>query len=133
MFDGTYWHTSKDKEFIKVFGGSDAVLTLEILSTGLIIDMRNLESKILSDQKVRKNPLSYNGSGSPTGNKEPIDLEKVQEVFEILQERLENGDYEEEDLPKAPEMLSLIDDQGIITVSEAKLRKIVKNLLIKSK
>ena len=43
------------------------------------------------------------------------------------------GDYEEEDLPKAPEMLSLIDDQGIITVSEAKLRKIVKNLLIKSK
>tara|TARA_A100000172_G_C3031284_1_gene106791 strand:+ start:45 stop:1430 length:1386 start_codon:yes stop_codon:yes gene_type:complete len=98
MFDGTYWHTSKDKEFIKVFGGSDAVLTLEILSTGLIIDMKNLESKILSDQKVRKNPLSYNGSGSPTGNKEPIDLEKVQEVFEILQERLENGDYEEEDL-----------------------------------
>ena len=98
MFDGTYWHSSKNKEFIKVFGGSDAVLTLEILSTGLIIDMKNLESKILSDQKVRKNPLSYNGSGSPTGNKEPIDLEKVQEVFEILQERLENGDYEEEDL-----------------------------------
>ena len=98
MFDGTYWHSSEDKEFIKVFGGSDAVLTLEILSTGLIIDMRNLESKILSDQKVKKNPLSYNGSGSPTGNKEPIDLEKVQEVFEILQERLENGDYEEEDL-----------------------------------
>ena len=98
MFDGTYWHSSEDKEFIRVFGGSNAVLTLEILSTGLIIDMRNLESKILSDQKVKKNPLSYNGSGSPTGNKEPIDLEKVQEVFEILQERLENGDYEEEDL-----------------------------------
>ena len=39
------------------------------------------------------------------------------------------GDYEEEDLPKAPEMLSLIDDEGIITVSESKLRSIVRNLL----
>ena len=39
------------------------------------------------------------------------------------------GDYEEEDLPKAPEMLSLIDDEGIITVSESSLRKLVKNLL----
>jgi hypothetical protein len=40
------------------------------------------------------------------------------------------GDYEEEDLPKAPEMLSLIDDEGIvITVSEARLRKLVKKLL----
>ena len=98
MFDGTYWHSSKDNEFLKVFSGSESVLTLEILSTGLIIDMKNLESKILSDQKVRKNPLSYNGAGSPTGNRELIDLEKVQEVFEILQERLENEDYEEEDL-----------------------------------
>ncbi len=43
------------------------------------------------------------------------------------------GDYEEEDLPKAPEMLSLIDDEGIITVSEASLRKLVKNLLKASK
>jgi len=98
MFDGTYWHSSKDKEFLKVFSGSKPTLTLEILSIGLIIDMKNLESKILTEQKVRKNPLSYNGAGSPTGNKEPIDLEKVQKVFEILQERLQNGDYEEEDL-----------------------------------
>ena len=98
VFDGSYWHSSKNKEFLKIFSGSKPTLTLEILSIGLSIDMKNLESKILTDQKVKKNSLSYNGAGSPTGNKEIIDLEKVQEVFEILQERLENGDYEEEDL-----------------------------------
>ena len=42
------------------------------------------------------------------------------------------GDYEEQDLPKAPEMLSLVDDSGIMTVSESKLRTIVRNLLKKS-
>ena len=44
MFDGTYWHSSEHEEFKKVFSGSKPVLTLEILSTGLIINMRNLES-----------------------------------------------------------------------------------------
>lgn len=39
------------------------------------------------------------------------------------------GDYEEEDLPKAPEMLSLIDDAGIVTMSEAKIRAIVRKAL----
>ena len=39
------------------------------------------------------------------------------------------GDTEESDRPKAPEMLSLIDDEGVITVTEADLRKLVKNLL----
>ena len=43
------------------------------------------------------------------------------------------GDYAEEDLPKAPEMLSLIDDEGIITVSESHLIKLVKNILKDSK
>jgi hypothetical protein len=98
MFDGTYWHTSKDKEFIKVFGGSNSVLTLQILSTGLIIDMKNLESKILTDQRVKRNPLSYNGSGSPTGNKELIDIQKAREVYEIIQEKISNNEYDEEDL-----------------------------------
>ena len=41
------------------------------------------------------------------------------------------GDYEEDDIPKAPEMLSLIDDQGIITVSESNLRRMVRNILKK--
>ena len=39
------------------------------------------------------------------------------------------GNYEEKDLPKAPEMLSLIDDEGIITVSESRLRRLIKNLI----
>ena len=60
QFDGSYWHSSQNDEFKKVFSGSKPVLTLEILSIGLIIDMKNLESKILTEQKVKKNPLSYN-------------------------------------------------------------------------
>ena len=39
------------------------------------------------------------------------------------------GDYEEQDLPKAPEMLSLIDDEGIITVSESRLRRIIRRAI----
>ena len=75
MFDGTYWHSSKNQEFIKVFGGLQPILKLEILHVGLIIDMKNTESKILTDQKAKSNPLSYNNAGAPTGNKEPVDIE----------------------------------------------------------
>ena len=107
MFDGTYWHSSKNKEFIKVFSGLEAVLNLEILSTGLIIDMKNLESKILTDQKVKKNQLSYNGAGSPTGNNEPVDFEKCQEVLEEIERRINNGEYQEEDLDPISMLRSL--------------------------
>ena len=55
LFDGTYWHSSEHEEFKKVFSGSKPVLTLEILSTGLIINMRNLESKILTGKFADKN------------------------------------------------------------------------------
>lgn len=45
------------------------------------------------------------------------------------------SDFGDEDRPKAPEMLSLIDGEGVITitVSESKLRSIVRNLLTNSK
>ena len=96
LFDGTYWHSSEHEEFKKVFSGSKPVLTLEILSTGLIINMRNLESKILTDQKVRKNPLSYNQAGAPTGSKEPIDIEKCHGFVEFLRNKIRNGEIQEE-------------------------------------
>lgn len=95
QFDGSYWHSSENKEFIKVFSGSEPVLTIDILSTGLLKDMRNLESKILTEQKVKKNPLSYNGAGSPTGNKEIIDIEKDLEIAKIIENRY--GEYQTED------------------------------------
>tara|TARA_A100000172_G_scaffold37459_1_gene22823 strand:- start:764 stop:2092 length:1329 start_codon:yes stop_codon:yes gene_type:complete len=96
MFDGSYWHSSKNEEFIKVFSGSKPVLTLEILSTGLIINMKNLESKILTDQKVKKNSLSYNQAGAPTGSKEPIDIEKCHSFIEFLKNKIKNGEVQEE-------------------------------------
>tara|TARA_B100000524_G_C23630543_1_gene362970 strand:+ start:52 stop:1371 length:1320 start_codon:yes stop_codon:yes gene_type:complete len=106
QFDGSYWHSSQNDEFKKVFSGSKPVLTLEILSIGLIIDMKNLESKILTEQKVKKNPLSYNGAGSPTGSKEPIDIEKCHSFVKFYKQKIKNGETQEEifefirDLPR---------------------------------
>ncbi len=98
MFDATYWHSSENQEFIKVFGGLQPILKLEILHVGLIIDMKNTESKILTDQKVKSNPLSYNNAGAPTGNKEPVDIKKCQQIVIIIHEMIATGDYEEADL-----------------------------------
>ena len=98
MFDGTYWHSSKNQEFIKVFGGLQPILKLEILHVGLIIDMKNTESKILTDQKAKSNPLSYNNAGAPTGNKEPVDIKKCQQIVTLIHEMIANGEHNEEDL-----------------------------------
>ena len=98
LFDGTYWHSSENQEFLKVFGGSQSILKLEILHIGLIIDMKNTESQILTDQKAKSNPLSYNNAGSPTGNKEPVNIEKCQQIVTIIHDMIANDEYEEEDL-----------------------------------
>jgi len=107
LFDGTYWHSSKNQEFLKVFGASQSILKLEILHIGLIMDMKNTESQILTDQKAKSNPLSYNNAGSPTGNKELIDIEKCQEVVNIIEQKIEDGDYTEEDLNLIASLRSL--------------------------
>ena len=107
LFDGTYWHSSKNQEFLKVFGGSQSILKLEILHIGLTIDMKNTESRILTDQKAKSNPLSYNNAGSPTGNKEPIDIEKCQEVVDIIEQKIADGEYTEEDLNLIASLRSL--------------------------
>mgnify|MGYP001429298430 FL=1 len=107
MFDGTYWHSSKNKEFIKVFSGLEAVLNLEILSTGLIIDMKNLESKILTDQKVKKNQLSYNGAGSPTGNREIIDIDNCHSFVDFLKTRIKNDEIQKENFEDVKNLPSL--------------------------
>ncbi len=97
LFDGTYWHSSKNKEFLRVFSGSNPVLNLEIINFGFYLDMQNLESKLQSEVNARSNPLYYNDAVAPTGNKQPIDIEKCKQVVEYINERINNGDYEEED------------------------------------
>ena len=98
IFDGTYWHSSENQEFLKVFGGLQPILKLEILHVGLIIDMKNTESKILTDQKAKSNPLSYNNAGAPTGNKEPVDIEKCQQIVIIINDLIDDNKYQEEKL-----------------------------------
>lgn len=70
----------------------------------------------------------------------PSEIEPIEDAFaggENLVQPIEysnlGGAFDEEDRPKAPEMLSLIDDEGILVVSESRLRFIVRNLLIKSR
>ena len=45
LFDGTYWQSSKNTEFLRVFSGPDPVLNLQIINFGFYLDMQNLENK----------------------------------------------------------------------------------------
>ena len=51
-------------------------------------------------------------------------------VQPLVQAAVISDEIDEDDIPKSPEMLSLIDDEGIITVSESRLRAMVRSLLI---
>ena len=92
LFDGTYWHSSKNKEFLRVFSGSNSVLNLQIINFGFYLDMQNLESKLQSEVNAKSNPLYYNDAVAPTGNKQPIDIEKCKQVVEYINEKINNGD-----------------------------------------
>jgi len=71
-------------------------------------------------------------------NDEAADIEPVEDAFaggenlvQSLVHAVVNGsDIDDDDIPRSPEMLSLIDDKGVITVSESRLRAIVRSLLI---
>ena len=97
LFDGTYWHSSKNTEFLRVFSGPDPVLNLQIINFGFYLDMQNLENQLQSEVNARSNPLYYNDAVAPTGNKQPIDIEKCKQVVEYINDRIENGEYGLED------------------------------------
>ena len=56
-----YWHSSKNKEFGKVFSDSSSKLRYEILEYfDLQYDMKMKETKMLRDVDAKNNPLYYN-------------------------------------------------------------------------
>ena len=55
-----YWHSSKNKEFGKVFSDSSSKLRYEILEYfDLQYDMKMKETKMLRDVDAKNNPLYY--------------------------------------------------------------------------
>ena len=57
MFDGTYWHSSLNTKFCRLFSGSEPLFYYKIINYGLYIDMQNLESKLQSEVNAKSNPL----------------------------------------------------------------------------
>ena len=92
------------------------------------LSIRNLRTLI--EQEV-KHELEHDSAS---------DIEPVEDAFAggenlvqpLVHVAITHDDIDEDDIPKAPEMLSLIDDEGVITVSESKLRSMVRSLLINS-
>lgn len=83
-----YWHSSKNKEFDKLLANSEANLKYEILEYGDYNQMTVSEHKILSEADAKNNPLFFNKTNGAPKYK-PIDLEKVKELVE----RIENGEF----------------------------------------
>ena len=97
MFDGSYWHSSENYEFCRIFSEDKPLLNLKIINYGFYSDMQKLEHDMQSEVNAHVNPMYYNGAIAPSGNKELIDIEKCQSIVDILQNKILNGEYEFED------------------------------------
>ena len=82
-------------------------------------------------EKVRKNPLSYNQAGAPTGSKEPIDIEKCHGFVEFLKNKIRNGEIQEEkfdDIKKLKRLEKIVFRRNVI---HKKYKELLKNLPLK--
>ena len=86
QFDGTYWHSSKNREFINVFAGLNEALLLKIINYGSKEDMMNLEHEMLKEVDAVNNPDYYNGSNAAPAFKTAINPEACQNVLPVIYE-----------------------------------------------
>ena len=100
LFDGTYWHSSENAEFLSIFGGLEPVLDLKIINYGFYKDMQNLESKLQSEVNAKSNPDYYNQSVAPTGNKPLIQIEVCKNIVAHIHHLIDEGKYKLEDKKK---------------------------------
>tara|TARA_E500000331_G_scaffold218536_1_gene209449 strand:+ start:416 stop:1732 length:1317 start_codon:yes stop_codon:yes gene_type:complete len=107
MFDGTYWHSSLNTKFCRLFSGSEPLFYYKIINYGLYIDMQNLESKLQSEVSAKSNPLYYNNAVAPTGNNELIDIEKCHKLVESVNNKIENGEIQEEEFDSIKDLESV--------------------------
>ena len=107
MFDGSYWHSSQNYEFCRIFSEDKPLLNLQIINYGFFSDMKTLENNMQKEVDAHVNPMYYNGAIAASGNKELIDIEKCQSIVEILQNKILNGEYEFEDKSKISDLIRL--------------------------
>lgn len=86
QFDGSYWHSSKNKEFIEVFSGMIEALTLKIINYGSKEDMMNLEHEILKENDAVNNDKYYNGSNAATAYRKGIRPDICQDALSVILE-----------------------------------------------
>ena len=119
MFDGSYWHSSQNYEFCRIFSEDKPLLNLQIINYGFYSDMKNLEHNMQSEVSAHVNPMYYNGAIAPSGNKEVIDIEKCKSIVKILQNKILNSEYKFEDKTDISKLTRLqvrtIDDSEHIT------------------
>jgi len=83
--DGTYWHSSKNKEFIKVCNDPSSNLRYEVLRYGSYDIMTYYESAKLVSVDAQSNDDWYNDSnGSP--NFKPVDMDKITLLRDMILE-----------------------------------------------
>ena len=87
--DDIYNHSSKNKEFAKVFSDSSFKLRFEVLGYGTKFEMMNMEHKELTKVDARNNVEYYNKTNAYPAFPEP-DLEKV----EALYDRIITGEFD---------------------------------------
>tara|TARA_Y100000296_G_C5141726_1_gene241448 strand:- start:78 stop:1322 length:1245 start_codon:yes stop_codon:yes gene_type:complete len=86
--DDIYNHSSKNKEFAKVFSDSTYEKRFEVLGYGTKFEMMNMEHKELTKVDARNNVEYYNKTNAYPAFPEP-DLEKV----EALYDRIISGEF----------------------------------------
>ena len=98
VFDGTYWGSPTDEEFKLILGGENELIDYKIIKVGLLKDIKNFESKIQSEAKVKSNPDYYNKAVAPSANKLLIQKKTCLEVRDIINDKIKRGEYELEDI-----------------------------------
>jgi|SRR5210317_501669 hypothetical protein len=112
--DGTYWHSSKNKEFISVCNNASSHLVYEILRYGSYDEMTYYESEDLKSVNAVSNDMWYNDSnGSPKFK--PAQIEKIEKLRdEILLYSKSYGDLVDLDLIKDSPFEIYLEDKEVV-------------------
>lgn len=110
--DGTYDHSSKNKDFIKIYTDSDPVFIYKVLEYGTTELIKLKEHRILEENNAKDNSLFYNNhNGSP--QHKALRLAKVIKLKdEIIDGKYNDGKRPIEDLVVLEKFQARCEDDG---------------------
>ena len=85
-----YWHSSRNLEFIDLFSGMSPIFEYKILGVGSFDEMKNLEHKIHSDNKVVSNQMYYNLGAAGSAFKVPVRQDLIKD---FVLPKIVDGDF----------------------------------------